>query len=499
MTTSPSGPGTLPAALSPQARSRIMVGVVLAVLLASLDQTIVAAAGPRIQQDLAVTPSLYSWLTIAYLVASTVTLPIAGKLGDLYGRRPLMLGGIAVFILGSLLCGLAPNAWALILFRAAQGPGAGALLACTGATVADLYPPLERARVQGLLGGVIGMSSILGSLVGGAITDALSWPWVFFVNVPLGALALWFIWMRLPGRSTPPQRGPVDVAGAGLLTVAVVTLLLALSLGKTTPLPGELAFAWTSWPILALLTTFLAALWAFLYVERHAADPLLDLRLFRDRTFALGVSAVFVLGASLLTTGVFLSLFLINVVGVSATASGLSSTPLMFSLIVSSIVSGLLTTRLRRYKPVMLGGLSILLVGFLLLGFTLTPQSTALEVSLKMIVVGLGFGPVVSLYTLAVQNALPPEQTGVATSSTSFFQQLGSSAGLAVLGAVFAASLAANLGVGSADSPVLREAYSAAVSTQFRLGALIVVLGAAITAFLPERPLRSGAVLPKAT
>ncbi|PNY79875.1 DHA2 family efflux MFS transporter permease subunit [Deinococcus koreensis] len=498
MTTTPSAPEALPAILSPQARARIMVGVVLAVLLASLDQTIVAAAGPRIQQALSVTPALYAWLTIAYLVTSTVTLPVAGKLGDLYGRRPVMLGGIAVFVLGSLLCGLAWNAGALILFRALQGLGAGALLAGTGATVADLYPPLERARVQGLLGAVIGVSSILGPLVGGALTDALSWPWVFFVNVPLGLLALWVIWARLPGRATAPWRGPVDVPGALLLTLAVVSLLLALSLGKTAPAPGELAFAWTSWPILTLLTTFAAALVAFLHVERRAADPLLDLRLFRDRTFALGVSAVFVLGASLLTTGVFLPLFLINVVGVSATAAGLSTTPLMFALIASSILSGLLTTRLGRYKSVMLGGLAVLFVGFVLLGFTLSPQSSALEVSLKMIVVGIGFGPVVSLYTLAVQNALPPAQTGVATSSVGFFQQLGGSAGLAVLGAVFAASLSANLPDLPTDGAAVREAYTSAVSTVFRLGALIVVLGAAVTVFLPGRPLRAGAALPQA-
>lgn len=498
MTTTGPDRDRLPPLLPPRDRARVMTGVLVAVLLAALDQTIVSTAGPRLQRDLDLPASLYPWLTTAYLVTSTVALPIAGKLGDRLGRRPVVLFGLVVFLLGSLLCGLAWDPVSLVVFRAAQGLGTGALLAGTSATVADLYPPRERGRVQGLLGAIFGLSSVLGPLVGGALTDAFSWRAVFFVNVPLGALALWLVTARLARRRHDGAAPKVDVAGAALLGAAVVALLLALSLGSATPRPDAFTFAWSSWPILALLATCAAALVGFLSVERRASDPILDLRLFRDRTFAFGVTAVFVLGAGLLTAGVFLPLFLVNVVGVSATSAGLSTTPLMLSLVTSSIGSGLLATRLGRVKPVLLGGLAVLLSGFALLGFSLTPQSTALEVAWKMAVVGAGFGPVVSLYTLAVQNALPPERTGVATASVSFFQQLGGTVGLAVLGAVFAAALASHLG-GAEAAPggaAFREAYTQAVSVVFRLGLLIVALGALVTAGMPGLSLRDAADRP---
>lgn len=491
MTTTEPGHAAYPATLSPQARSRVMVSVLLAMLLAALDQTIVATAGPRIQRDLGLSASLYIWLTIGYLMTSTVTLPITGKLGDLYGRRPLVLFGLTAFMLGSLACGLAWNPGSLIVFRALQGIGAGAMLAGTSALIADLYPPLERAKIQGMLGAVIGVSSLLGPVVGGALTDALSWRWVFFVNVHVGALALWILVRRLPGRRAPPPRSPVDFVGAAWLTLATVSLLLAVSLGSPAPRPGELAFAWTSWPVLTLLGTFVAALVAFVATQRRVLDPVLDLRLFRNRTFTLSVVAVFVLGASLLVTGVFLPLFLINVVGVSATSAGLSTMPLMFALIGSSVVSGLLTSRWGRYKPVLLSGLAVLTVGFVLLGFTLTPQSSAFEVTWKMVVVGIGFGPVVSLYALAVQNALPLKRTGVATSSVSFFQQLGSTVGLAVLGGVFAASLGAAGEAAVPGSAAFQEASANAISAVFRVSVFIAVLGALVTAFLPEHPLQA--------
>ena len=477
--------------LTRQTRAWVTGGVMLAILLAALDQTIVGAAGPRIQRDLQISPALYTWLTIAYLVTSTVVLPIAGKLGDRLGRRPLVLFGLTVFVLGSLACGFSWNAASLIAFRAFQGLGAGALIAGTTALVADLYPPRERAQIQGLFGAVFGVSSVLGPLFGGLLTDALSWHWVFFVNVPIGAVAVWIIARHLPQRMAAAQTTPLDIAGALSLTGAAVSLLLALSLGSATPQPGALAFAWSSWQILTLLTTFAGCLLAFVLIERRAVDPMIDLRLFLNRTFTLSVTAVFVLGASLLATGVFVPLFLVDVVGVSVTASGLSTTPLMFALIASSIIAGQVVARSGRYKPALLSGLAILIVGFWMLGFTLTPQSTALEVALKIVVVGIGFGPVVSLYVLAVQNALPPERTGVATASVSFFQQLGSTVGLAVLGATFAAILAGAGDLSRPGSAAFRETYTGAISALFRVAALIAGVGMVVTALLPEVPLRA--------
>ncbi len=429
------------AQLTPQARSLTLVGIILALLLGALDQTIVATAGPAIQKDLQIQPSLYAWLTISYLVSSTVVVPIYGKLGDLYGRKPIIIFGLAIFLVGSLLCGLAWNALSLILFRAFQGLGAGALFTTAFAIVADLYPPAERGRINGAMGGVFGLSSVLGPLVGGAITDSFSWHWVFFVNLPLGVLALAFIAARMPWIRNSTAQGRVDYAGAVWLAVAVVPLLVALSLGKTNPQPGETAFAWGSWPIISMLAVFVVGLVAFIATERRAEDPLLDLSLFSNRTFLVGNMAIFVLGAGFLSAIVFLPLFMVNVVGLSATRSGLTTTPLTFGLIASAIISGALTTRFGRYKPVMLVSLLVLVAAFVVMGFTLSPTSTQLEVTVKMILVGLGLGAVVSLYSLAVQNAVPADRTGVATSSVSFFQQLGGTVGLAILGTVFASSL----------------------------------------------------------
>jgi EmrB/QacA subfamily drug resistance transporter len=426
--------------VSPTDRGRILLGVVLALLLGALDQTIVSTAGPAIQRDLEISNSLYTWLTIGYLVSSTVVVPIYGRLGDLYGRKVIILFGMALFIAASLLCAVSWDAMSLILFRALQGIGGGALFTTAFAIVADLYPPAERGRINGALGGVFGLSSVLGPLVGGFITDNFSWHWVFLVNLPLGLVAMAFIF-RMPNLRNNAASGKVDFAGAFWLLVAVVPLLLALSLGKSDPLPGETAFAWTSPQILGGFALFLIGISAFVWTELRSTDPLVDLRFFKNRTFALANLAIFFLGASFLAAIIFLPLFMVNVVGLSATGSGLTTTPLTFGLIASAILSGVLTQRLGRYKPVMLGSLVVLMVGFAVMGFTLSAQSTQLEVTLKMMLLGLGLGAVVSLYSLAVQNALPPEHTGIATSSTSFFQQMGGTVGLAILGTVFSATV----------------------------------------------------------
>jgi EmrB/QacA subfamily drug resistance transporter len=439
--TTPAPLETRSPAISNQARLMTMIGMVLALLLAALDQTIVATAGPAIQKSLGIPASLYTWLTIAYLVSSTVVVTIYGKLGDVYGRKPIMVFGVLLFLLGSLLCGLAWDAGSLIGFRAVQGLGAGALLTTAFAIVADLYPPAERGKINGVLAGIIGLSSILGPLLGGWITDSFGWRWVFYINIPLGAIALTFIGLRMPFVKPTTARGPIDFAGAIWLIVSVVPLLVALSLGSSNPQPGQTAFAWNSWQIIAMFATFGIGLIAFLITERRAKDPLLDLNLFQNRTFALGNLAGFVLQSAFFAAFVFLPLFMVNVVGLSATLAGLTTTPMTFGLIVSSIVSGILTSRYGRYKPVMLGSLLIMFAGFLVMGFTLSSESNQLQVSLKMVIIGLGLGASGSLYSLAVQNALPSEKTGVATASVNFFQQLGGTVGLAVIGTIFASSL----------------------------------------------------------
>ena len=421
-------------------------GALLGLLLAALDQTIVATAGPAVQADLRIAPEHYPWLTTAYLVASTMMVPVWGKLSDLLGRRVVLVAGILVFLTGSFLCGVCRSTLTLILCRAVQGLGSAALFTGSLAVVADLFPPRDRGKYQGLFGAVFGLSSVVGPLAGGFITDALGWHWVFFINLPVGALALALILLRMPPLKPEGAHGTrLDLTGALALAVAVVPLLLALSLGHGagTPTPG--GFAWGSAPILGLFTLSAVGLALFVWRERRAKEPLLDPSLFRIRAFTVGNAAVFIIGAVFLASVTFLPLFMVNVVGLSATHSGLTLTPLTLGVVAGNVLSGQLASRLGRYKAVTLGSLLLLGVGFAVMAFTLTPDSGQAEVTVKMVLVGLGLGPSIPLYTVAVQNAVPPQRIGVATSATTFFRQLGMTVGVALLGTVFAGTLGREL------------------------------------------------------
>jgi EmrB/QacA subfamily drug resistance transporter len=440
-----------PLELTSQEKVFTLAGIMLGLLLGALDQTIVSTAGPAIQHDLAIPASLYAWITTSYLVASTVLVPIYGKVSDLIGRKPVLLFGIVVFLGGSLLCGVSQTTVQLILARAVQGMGSASLFTSAFAVIADMFPPAERGRYNGLIGSVFALSSVIGPLAGGFITDHFGWHWVFFINLPLGALAIGFIALKMPrlGRPTwhDPDRPRVDIAGAGALVLCVVPLLTALSLGRT-----ELARAgsgngwlWTSPQILGLLGTAILGLVAFLRIEARAHDPILDLRLFRNPVFAWGNLATFISGASFLSGIVFLPLFMVNVIGLSATRSGLTITPLTFGIVAGNVLSGHLVSRIGKYRPLLLAGLTILMVAFAIMGFTLSPESTQAEVTIKMVLVGLGLGPAIPLYTLAIQNSVQPRQMGVATSSATFFRQMGSTMGVAILGTVFASALASGI------------------------------------------------------
>ncbi|QSQ21338.1 MFS transporter [Pyxidicoccus parkwayensis] len=420
-----------------------MLGALLGLLLAALDQTIVATAGPAIQADLHIPASLYAWLTTAYLVASTMMVPVWGKLSDLLGRRAVLAVGILVFLAGSFLCGAARSTVALILFRAVQGLGSAALFTAALAVVADLFEPRERGKYQGLFGAVFGLSSVVGPLVGGFITDHFGWHWVFFINLPVGAVALTLVLLRMPKLRPPGMaRGGLDVPGAVFLALAVVPLLLALSLGRG---DGG-AWAWTSWRILGLFALSVLGTVLLLRVERRAKEPLLDLKLFRIRAFSTANVAVFIIGAAFLSGVVFLPLFMVNVVGLSATRSGLTITPLTLGVVAGNVLSGQLVSKLGKYKVLLLGSLVLLMVGFTVMGFTLSPESTQAGVTMKMVLVGLGLGPSIPIFTMAIQNAVPRERIGVATASATFFRQLGMTLGVALLGTVFAAALSREMG-----------------------------------------------------
>ncbi|MDF1505996.1 MDR family MFS transporter [Roseisolibacter sp. H3M3-2] len=467
-----------PATLTRSEKVATLTGVLLGLLLAGLDQTIVSTAGPAIQRDLRIPPSLYPWITTAYLVASTVMVPVYGKLSDTRGRKPVLLAAVALFLVGSVLCGLSPTTGALVAARAVQGLGAAGLFTTAFAVIADLFPPRERGRYTGLVGAIMGLSSVVGPLVGGFLTDRFGWHWVFFVNLPIGAVALWFIVTRMPrlGGAARGARPPLDLPGVLWLVLAVVPLLVALSLGRSGPEAAASGFGWGSPAILGMLATAAVAGALFFRRERVAPDPILDLRLFRNRTVAYGIAATFVLGAGFLSAVVFLPLFMVNVVGVSATRAGLTMTPLTLGMVTGSVLSGRLVARTGCYKPLMLGGLAILAVGFTLMAFTLSPTSSQLELTLKMVVVGLGIGPTLPLYTLAVQNAAPGREVGVVTAASTFTRSLGQVMGVALVGSVFAATLAGALAretgrVLAGVSPGARELLAQPTLTAVSAGA----------------------------
>jgi EmrB/QacA subfamily drug resistance transporter len=444
-----------------------LIGAFLGVLLAALDQTIVATAAPTIQRVLNIDNSLYSWITTAYLVASTVFVPIWGKLSDLYGRKPILLIGISIFLLGSVLCGLSNSAEFLIIARALQGLGSASLFTSALAIIADIIPAQDRGKYSGLFGAVFGLSSVVGPLVGGFLTDNVSWQSIFYVNVPVGALALTFIVSKMPNLNLAVLKPKIDYLGALTLIIAVIPLLLALSLGKTSIAPGQLGFLWGSPEILGMFALSVVGLIAFIFTERAAHDPLLDLSLFKIPTFAIGNLAAFVIGMGFLGAFVFLPLFMQRVVGVSATSSGFAGIPLVFGLVIGNVLSGQLVSRFGRYKPLMLIGLVIMVLSFVLTGFTLTAHSTFWEVVAKMVVMGLGLGPSIPLFTLAIQNAVQPQKIGVATASATFFRQMGSTIGVAILGSVFANVVANDL-TPRMDS--IKASLPAAMQSQFKAG-----------------------------
>jgi EmrB/QacA subfamily drug resistance transporter len=433
-------------------RQATLAGVMIVFLLSAMDQTIVSTAMPRIVAQLQGL-NLYAWVTTAYLLASTVMVPIYGKLGDLYGRKAILVAGVSIFTLGSVLCGMAGEFGAfpllgggmvqLIVFRALQGLGGGALFTGAFAVIADLYPPRERGKLGGLFGATFGLSSVLGPVIGGFFTDLgpthllgltiAGWRWVFYVNLPLSLIALFVLIYKMPVL-THRVPGRVDFIGAVLIVATFVPLLLALSWGGRD-------YAWTSPLILGLFAGSAVGLAAFLLAETLVENPILSLALFKNKVFATTNAAGFVTNMAFMGLVTFLPLYMQLGQGVPATVSGLTLLPLMMGLIGSAAISGLLVTKTGRYKPFLLGGTVMMVLGALLLS-TVTPETKTLDVAWRVLVLGIGLGPIQSLFSLAVQNAVKPSQIGVATSASQFFRQIGSTIGVAVFGTVLTQQLA---------------------------------------------------------
>jgi EmrB/QacA subfamily drug resistance transporter len=527
--------------MSPSSKTAlVMLGVMLTLMLASLDQTIVATAMPRIVQEFDGLSHL-SWVFTAYMLASAVTVPIYGKLTDIFGRRNLILLGVLIFLAGSALSGLSQSMTQLIIFRGLQGIGGGAIMVNSFAIVGDLFPPAQRGKYQGLLGAVFGVTAIAGPLLGGWLTDAFSWRWIFYVNIPIGLAAFMVMAVALPKHMPVSRRSvgrSIDYLGAVLITLTLVPLLLALVWGGS-------EYDWGSGIIVGLLVSAAVALVLFIWRERRARDPILSMGLFRNRVFNISMIAVFCSALGMFGSILFIPVFAQGVIGVSATNSGLILMPMSLAMVSASIVSGQLVSRTGNYKILAVFGLAVATFGMVL--FTQIDQTTTSGgLVMRMIITGLGLGVTMPIFTLAVQNAFSHARLGEVTAGTQLFRSVGGTVGAAVLGGVMNVGLASRLTGISADpfiqavqeisptTPVtidgntiqafltpdgqsqitamisqappavqeqltsafysfvetLKTAYSASIDQVFIVGAVLLGLGTLTTIFLPQLPLR---------
>ncbi|HKF77459.1 MAG TPA: MDR family MFS transporter [Candidatus Dormibacteraeota bacterium] len=404
------------------------IGVALSLLLASLDQTIVGTAMPRIVAELQGL-NYYAWVTTAYLVTSTVIVPIAGKLGDMFGRKPFLLAGMIGFVGASALCGLSQNMFELVLFRGIQGLFGGLLFASVFTVLADLFPVEQRARMQGVFGAVFGLSSVIGPTIGGYLTDGPGWRWVFYVNVPVGVLAVIAVSLALPYVRPRAQIRDIDWAGCAALAAGLVPLLIALSITNT--------HAWTSPQVMGLLGLAAVVLLGFFLIERRAGEPIVPFGLFRNNVFAVSVTVAFFSALGMFGTILFVPLLYQGVLAISATNSGQLLTPMMLGLIVASTAAGQIMTRIRHYRFIGTLGIAVMIAGMLALT-QVGIETSRLVVAANIVVVGLGLGLTFPLTLVAVQSALPRELLGVASSQVQFWRNLGGTIGSAVLGSILA-------------------------------------------------------------
>lgn len=416
-------------------RGFVMLGLTLGMLLASLDQTVVGTSLPRIVAVLG-GMELFSWLFTAYMLAQTITIPIAGKLSDRMGRKPIFMAGMVLFMAGSLIAGFSTSMEMLIVCRFIQGLGGGALIPVAMATVADLYAPQDRGKIQGMLGAVFALSTVIGPFIGGFIVDNWDWDWVFWVNLPIGIFALIVSSVKFPALERQ-ETAPVDLLGIVTLVGALAPGLLALTWGGTT-------YPWTSPLILGMVAFSGIMIAAFIVVERRAADPLLPFGLFRESIFTMGSAGLFIMAVGMFGVIGFLPLFLQAVMGMSATNSGMLTIPLMIGSMVTSIASGFLLKR-TGYKPWLLIGPPIMAAGMFLLS-TLHAGSSPLEAVIYQAIVGLGMGAVMSNYIVAAQNVMPKSEMGVATSAMSLFRSIGGTVGITLFGAVLNNRMVAEIG-----------------------------------------------------
>jgi EmrB/QacA subfamily drug resistance transporter len=425
-------------------KMEILFAVMLGLFLGALDQTIVGPALPTIVTKLAGN-DIYVWAVTIYLLTSTISVPFWGKLSDLYGRKPMFMIGIVIFLVGSALSGLSQNMTELIAFRGIQGIGAGSLFPIALAVIGDLFTPAERGKYQGLFGAVFGIAFIVGPLVGGFLTENIAWNWIFYVNIPIGLISLYFIWRLLPTVKTARATRNFDILGGLIFTIAISFLLVGLTeKGQTDPATHRL-YNWTDPTVGGFILIALVGIALFVWAESRAKEPIVPLQLFRNRTYAASMIATFFAAFAFFGAIIFLPRWFQIVQGFTPTWSGLAALPLMVGLIASSIASGLIVARTGRYKWLTVG--AIVLMGISTLLMTQLRAETPLPIVwLWMFIAGIGVGPTFAVFTLIVQNAVPFHLLGVATSNLTFFRQIGGTVALAIVGTIFSSSLLEQIG-----------------------------------------------------
>lgn len=502
-----------------------VTGVLLGLLLSALDGTIVGTAMPRIIADLGGLEH-YAWVATVYLLGSTAAVPIFGKLSDLYGRKWFYVGGLLLFMLASALCGLSQSMTQLIAFRGLQGVAGGILAANAFAIIGDIFPPKERGKWQGVMGSVFGVASVIGPALGGWLTDGPGWRWVFYVNLPVGLIAVAVLVVGLPA-IRPHEPGPIDWLGAATIVGATVPLLLAFSWGGT-------EYPWSSPQIIGLLLLAVVMTIAFLLAERRAPEPIIGLHFFKDRTFTVSVISMFLVGAGMVGAIMYIPLFVQGVIGASATESGTVMTPMMIALVGASTLGGQVISRVGRYKWASLSGLALMTVGLWLLTQMGVDASRG-DVIRNLVVLGLGLGLAMPTFTLAVQNTFPARDLGAVTAAVQFFRSIGSTIGVALMGTFLTTRLTSGLASGlppqvaqalpagavaaldpqALISPeatqaleaqfavlpdgaglfaelmgVLRLALATSIHDVFLVAAIVAFGGVIVAVFLPEKPLR---------